>query len=140
MSDDQKQIPIAEIQLDGGAREWLKNLDDEFPVVLLSQLMVAVMSDGRWWTGRALKKRLKVYKGVITGTLDRLRRIGYVRRARNPKDPQVRITTGRWKHTGAQYVYQWTGRPWQNEFVTPEAYVRYVKSKRLPKAWRQLLD
>ena len=115
----------------------------EFSSVLISQLVVSITMDGKWYTATTIRKRLRIERGVVTGTLSHLRQQGYLRRAKNP------LNSGRPQHrTGeATYCYQWAGIIWENNAIdvkygrpgNRERQIRYYQWQALPKAWREIL-
>lgn len=117
--------------------------ESDFKPVLSTQLIVAIMSDGRWYTQTALRHRMKAYKGLVNHSLKSLRNAGYVRRARNP------LNGGRPYHRDvpAGYCYQWTGIPWKNNQSdvhrrmngNRERYLKWVSWRALPPEWRDIL-
>lgn len=122
------------------------NDDFEIKPVLLSQLIVAVVSDRRWYTITVIRRRIGLPmqdRGIIYGTVDRLRRLGFIRRAINPLYKGAPV----WRHGPPKYVYQWTGllwwnrakgQPWQGtEYLAAQAH--YIRFKHMSKPWRDLL-
>jgi len=82
----------------------------DFREVPVSALIVAVMSDGRWYTLTKLRHRIGfgLYKGLASRLVSRLRREGYLLRAENPLWDGLHNGQGKM----ARYVYRWTGVEW----------------------------
>jgi len=81
----------------------------EFDFVFTVELILAVLSDGRWYSSPVIRRRLKIYKGVASGTLNRLWRQGFVIRAPNPLWNQST------RASNARFLYQATGKRWEHK-------------------------
>jgi hypothetical protein len=109
----------------------------EFGVVLITELIMAIMADGRWYSATVLRKRIRPSsRGVITGTLAQLRRQGCVIRAKNPLDP------GRAFHRQfeTKFLYKANSeQPRTARMILQEPFRVYLQTKTLPARWREVL-
>lgn len=118
----------------------------DFDYVLNSQLVMAIMMDGKWHTTTSLRKRLG-YCVTQRGSIERLLRIwrhkGHLRRAYNPlHDGRPAFLTVR-----TVYAYQLI-KPWIDDFSNIprrpdfgriDRYKHYARYRHLSKAWRKVL-
>ena len=113
-------------------------------MVLITELMVALMMDGRWYSVTDLRYRLRLYRGVISGTVAQLRNQGYLRRALNPKYD----LHGKRPQAVSKYLYQWTGVHWRMDMrrvsklqqeQTETGWLRYTRYKHFPRLLRKLI-
>lgn len=114
-------------------------------MVLTSELIVAIMMDGKWYSVTVLRKRLRLYRGIISGLVSQLRNQGYLRRALNPKYN----LHGKRPQPVSKYLYQWTGVHWRMDMHRPTklrqqqveaGWLRYTRLKHHPKLLRKLLE
>lgn len=94
----------------------------DFSEVPISAIIVAMLSDGRWYTVTKIRQRLGMHRDVVQNRVFNLRLQGYLERADNPLwDGSIQQ-----KSKTARYVYRSTGADWDGLTRLDNLYLRWV--------------